>query len=344
MRHPAQPRLTNAPDSDPGLFIDTERRRGALLFDVGSCEGLDKEELARVSHVFISHTHMDHFMGFDGLLRNLLGGPKTLFVYGPQGIVRHLGHRLSAYQWNLVGAYADSALIQVTEIRRECHLRQTFACRRAFKPKTAPAQTRPSRTIMENDRWRVEADILDHRTPCLGFRINGRDRLTVMTAALAESGYATGPWLGRLKALVAEDAALSTVRLDVTTSTGQQTSVSAAALSHRLIRRRPGPVFAYITDAVYSAANIPKITRLARHADHLFIEAPFLSAEDRHAAAKHHLTAHQAGTLAAMAGAKHFTIFHFSPRYRGRFEDLAAEARDAYDRTISADSQPTAGG
>ena len=103
---------------------------------------------------------------------------------------------------------------------------------------------------------------------------------------------------------------------------------------------RHGPVFAYITDAAYSEENIRKITRLARHADHLFIEAPFLSTEATHAAAKRHLTARQAGTLAAMAAAKAFTIFHFSPRYQGCFADLEAEARHAYHRNISDNPPP----
>jgi ribonuclease Z len=65
----------------------------------------------------------------------------------------------------------------------------------------------------------------------------------------------------------------------------------------------------------------------------LFIEAAFLHSERGRAAAKHHLTARQAGEIAAHARARQFTVFHFSPRYEGRDAELVREAREAYQRT-----------
>jgi ribonuclease Z len=48
------------------------------------------------------------------------------------------------------------------------------------------------------------------------------------------------------------------------------------------------------------------------------------------AAEKCHLTARQAGTLAALAGVKGFTLFHFSPRYTDQAHLLQQEAQEAY--------------
>ena len=69
--------------------------------------------------------------------------------------------------------------------------------------------------------------------------------------------------------------------------------------------------------------------------DHLFIESAFRS-RDRHlAAAKYHLTADQAGRIAARAGVQRYTLFHFSPRYDDAGEAMRTEAERSYRRTPS---------
>jgi ribonuclease Z len=81
---------------------------------------------------------------------------------------------------------------------------------------------------------------------------------------------------------------------------------------------------------VYGRSNNEKIIEFVRDSDHLFMEAAFLDRDHETARQKYHLTARQAGELAARAGARQLNVFHFSPRYLGQETLLYEEALDAY--------------
>ena len=159
----------------------------------------------------------------------------------------------------------------------------------------------------------LEAAALDHRVPAVGYRLVEPDGRRMLPGALAARGIA-GPDVGRLQREGSLPTADGGVRLE---------EVSAP---------RPGQRFAFVMDTrVCDGA-----ARLAEGADLLVCEATFSSADADLAQAYAHLTARQAGQIAAAAGARRLVIAHFSGRYPDA-EVLGAEAREVHGDVVVAE-------
>jgi len=315
------PKLVNGQTGDPALFVDLIREKRALLLDCGQINDLSASEILRVSDVFVTHTHIDHFIGFEHLLRLHLGRGRRVRIFGPQGITACVKGKLSGYTWNLVRR--QRLVFEVHEFDGQRSLVTEFPCRRKFKPRRA---RRPpaSPWLWRDELIDVRCTVLDHKIPCLAFLVSERDFFNVDTVALAATGHQPGRWLNQLKAWAyAGRPAGGEVEID-----GDRRP--AADLADRLLIHTPGRRLAYVADA--GAQNQDAIVELVRGADLLFCEGAFSHADRERAAETYHLTAWQAGQIAGRAGVRRLVIFHFSPKYEGRFGELEVEAQEAFER------------
>ena len=321
-----QSRLVNEPFGDPGLFIDFRFGRRALLFDLGEVQGLAPRELLRVSHAFVSHMHMDHFAGFDRLLRVSLYRPVTLHLVGPAGFITAVQAKLRAYTWNLLDERSADFAIRAAEFTELGYAAvSVFRAREAFRPQEAePAGLAPG-LLLDEEEFRVEATILDHGTSCLAFAFQERVRVNVVKQGLADLDLLPGPWLNAVKRAVRQGQPAETP-----ICVGAGRTMTLGELAAHALRSGPGQRLAYVVDAAYEERNIERILALARGADQLFIEAGFLEADRALAALKRHLTARQAGELARRAGVTRVTPLHFSSRYAERPAALRAELEAAF--------------
>jgi ribonuclease Z len=330
MRPRFHPRLINGPFEDPGLYIPFLFENRAIIFDLGDTLPLSTRDLLKISHAFITHTHVDHFIGFDRILRILLGREKNLHLYGPPGFLKNAEGKLAAYSWNLVKNYPYRLELHLTEVHRDYLLTREYLCQNEFIPARKAARKPFKDIIYEEPAFKISVAILDHSIPCLGLAIKERFHVNINKDALAALGLQTGPWLTDFKQAL-YDGKDSQSEFEFKSETGQIQRFRLGELTDRIAMLTSGQKIVYIADVAYSPENKEKIISLAKDSDHLFIEAAFLEVHKNIAAEKYHLTARQAGTLAAKSGAKQFTIFHFSPRYVGQESLLYQEATEAYE-------------
>lgn len=334
------PRLVNGPFGDPGLYVSQRWRGRALQFDLGRIDRIPPGDLLRLTHVFVSHTHIDHFIGFDHLLRVFLARSAHLQFFGPPGIIANVRGKLAGYTWNLVDGY--EFVVTVHEVGLDQRIRWVRL------PATTGFQVDGEgewafagelAQLVAEPHFTVHAVRLDHRIPCLGFAVREARHLNVRTDELDRLGIPPGPWLAEMKAAIRAGAAddapvVATWREN---GTQQQRTFRLDALREQLIAETPGQAIAYVTDAVFNRHNATRIALLAHDADVFYCESLFVDADREQASRRYHMTARQAGTLARMAGAKRLEVFHFSPRYEGDAELLRREAAATFAGELAED-------
>lgn len=328
-----RPRLVNGPFEDPVLYVDFQYERRALLFDIGTIRSLTPRQLLRLTHVFVSHTHMDHFADFDWLLRISVGREMRLRLFGPPGFIDRVEHKLAAYSWNLVANYDVDLVLEVTEVHSQWAGRQArFRCLNAFRREEERAMAWTDGIIVDAPHFRVRADVLDHQIPSIAYAVEEKQHLNVCKDRLETMGLDTGPWLGALKHAVLEGEADDTP-IDVAwkdEAPRQEKTLPLGRLKDEVLEQAPGKKIAYVVDCAHTPENVAKIVGLIRGADIVYMEAAFLEADAAKAGRRHHLTARQAGSIARRAGVEQLQPLHFSPRYGDCGEALVEEALSAF--------------
>jgi ribonuclease Z len=338
MRPSFYPRLFNGPFDDPGVFIPLLFKNRAVIFDLGDISAMSSRDILKITHVFVTHTHMDHFVGFDRLLRLFIGRDKTLHLFGPAGFLKNVEGKLAGYTWNLVENYEDSLVLEAAEVHPGQLRVKQYRCQQAFRDPGKPEIRSFNRILHEESMLTVSAIVLDHSIPCLGFTLEEHFHVNIRKDSLTALGLQPGPWLQSFKEALYEQQAPDTEIIADGSHGQDRLRFCLDELAQKIAHITPGQKISYIADVGYSLANAKKIVAFVKNADHLYIEAAFLDKHRDIALKKYHLTARQAGTIAGRAQVKQFTPFHFSPRYVGQAQLLEDEARQAYEEAANQDA------
>jgi ribonuclease Z len=307
---------------DPVLLVQVRPLGRSLLFDCGQIAHLAKRVLRSLDAIFITHAHMDHFMGLDTLIRHILVSPRTVELYGPPGIATRFAHKLAAYDWNLAEGFWCS--FRVHEIHPQ-QIRtfllpgpERFACR---------LESEGSRNghYIFNDRYlSVEAECGDHKIPVLFFRLAEKPVFAVDEEKLTALGLVNGDWLQQIKALFIRG---NLAGAPITVRQGSTERIYDAAALYAGIRRdEPTATLGYFTDLGFTRENREKL-RLLHGVTLLIGECAYLRQDEARARASCHLCTSDINLLLDELRPAFFLPMHLSKSYLGQsqrlFEELA---------------------
>jgi ribonuclease Z len=325
MRPNLHPRLVNGRFGDPALFVEMLHRKGALLFDMGDLSALSARDLLRVSHVFITHMHIDHFIGFDALLRVSVGREKVVEMVGPAGFLDRLQHKLLGYEWDLVDRYDADLVFEAKEVHRGGLCRSArFRFKNGFQAEAQAEGHIEAGLVASGPGFEVRAQSLEHHGPCLGFAVAETAHVNVWKNRLDARGLGTGQWLQALKQAVVEGAGDD---LLIPLPSGDTARLGTL---RDIVSVTRGQKIAYVSDVADTPVNRQAIADLARQADTLFLEARFAAADLEQARERAHLTTQACGEIARSADVRRLEPFHFSPRYEGEEVRMLTEVEAAF--------------
>jgi ribonuclease Z len=312
-------KLVNGPFEDPCLMIGITRQKRVLLFDLGDVHNLSQTELNKVSDVFVTHMHIDHFIGFDTLLRAILRRPQPLRVFGPEGITDCVWGKLKGYTWNLISGYPLK--IEVYEVSGRFIRHSSFYAEKGLMPHEK--KTREFNGILlEEPFFRVKGLLLTHGIPVLAYRIDEEVHINIDKDLLKKKGLEVGPWLSEYKeALIKGD---------------QERLIDTGKGNFRVKELKDIAIFtegqkiSYLMDLAIENDNIERVTDFVKGSDYLYTEAYYLHKDIKLAVERNHLTARIAGSIARKAEVKNLIPLHFSLRYKDHPELIIEEAMKAF--------------
>ncbi len=260
-----------------------------ILFDPG--EGTQRQMLiagiaaTQITHIAITHFHGDHCLGLAAILQRIS--------------LDRVPHPVQIL-------YPESGQVFFERLRYSAIYREAST----LAPRPIPDSIRGLQEVWSREDLQLFAAPLDHRVPCVGYRLQERDGRRMRPDLLRQAGV-EGP---QVRALMDQGSLM----LD-----GRRVQLEEVS------EPRHGQAFALVMDTRPCAGA----QRLAQGADLLVCESTFQSSEAQEAHDYQHMTAAQAATLARDAGAHSLVLTHFSQRYTS-LDGFVAEATPIFENVI----------
>ncbi len=323
--------LINGSVGDPVLYVDYPDRDNALLFDAGDNSKLAQEKLADLEAVFITHHHVDHFIGLDRIVRMNIDSDKTLSIFGPCGTIQKVYDRIKSYEYQYFPFM--KIVVRVHEILDDRIRWAILECSRQFPEPEVREDPWGGGAVFGNDEVEVEAVHVDHTVPCIAYALLEKPGYQLNAGKLQSGLLRLGDWtahvLSRLKAGAPAD---ETVEI-------QGGQFRLGTLAQQYFRKSRGARVAYVTDTAWNESVKPGLLKLANRAQRLYCDSFYSEAQAKQAERHRHMTATRAAQFAMEARVDELVLIHFAGRYAGHYEQLVDEASAIFPK-VSADVPP----
>ena len=294
------PIVKSLPHEDVCISIQISNHAGIYICDCGEASQLTVKDCIDTKVIFISHTHIDHFVHFDQFIRHKIGLNDTTIICGPRGIAKNIQAKLKSYTWNLIEP--GNLCFEIREL-----VSDTQYISYSITPPHCALKTKEtvdSEFVYENDAFVVTPLLLDHKTDSIAFRFDERKTVTI---ELQNSALPPGNWISLLK-----EAYLNQTPDEYIEVAGQD--YKASDLFH-LLKEKKGDSLGVIMDHAAHEKNHVLITDCFQNCNTVFIES-FYKNDDEHLAHKNaHSFAHASGSILKRANVQHPIPVHFSRRY-----------------------------
>jgi len=317
-------RLVNGSTGDPSLYLDYPGNDNAFLFDAGDNGRIDLERLGDLEAVFLSHHHIDHFVGFDRIIRANIDHDKTLHVFGPEGTIQKVYDRIKSYEFQFFPF--QKICLKVHDVLDGAIREADLECTKKFPKPEVRERPWAGRVIYENADLHIEAVHVDHTVTCLAYALAEKHGYHPDPVKLSSGLLRPGQWVYETLRLLREGAPRETV-LEI-----QGGKFTLASLAESYFAESQGARIAFVTDTMWTDELKPKLVALAKNSWRLYCDCYYAAAQLKSAQTHHHMTAPQAGELAKLAKVEQLVLIHFAPRYAGRYDQLINEARAVFPR------------
>lgn len=299
-------RRVNSPFDDSGIFVRNVYMKKAVLFDCGRLGNIDNSELNDISYIFISHTHVDHFSGFDRFLRTSLLSGNTFTFFGPKGFINNVYGKLSSYTWNLI--YDYDIVFRAIELRLDGIIGAEFSSKNGF----VKEDYNVNNAVSLDDGFTIEYDFFDHGIPSIGYRLKEPKRISMNKEKMSKYGLKQGVWIKILKDIILSNNGNDLLEVD--TINGKK-NYYTDELKNMVVEYPIPQDITYITDIAPTFNNYKKAISLARDSFVLLIESVFMNNDILHAMEKNHLSIGLSKQIFKESNSKLVSFGHFAPKY-----------------------------